>query len=67
MSTPVMMVGTRRGNPLNLTPDIFDNLHPKAQALQIGVFQLYETAQIIPCMHYTPSQLMIQLLAVWTK
>ena len=40
ISTPAMLLYTRRGGSLHLTPDLLDTLRPDAQALQLNVFSL---------------------------
>ena len=40
ISTPAMLVYTRRGGALNLTPDLLQTLQPDAQALQLNVLSL---------------------------
>lgn len=40
IATPAMLVYTRRGGALHLTPDLLSNLKPDAQALQMNVFNL---------------------------
>jgi queuine/archaeosine tRNA-ribosyltransferase len=40
IDTPAMLVYTRRGGALNLTPDLLEQLRPEAQALQLDVMHL---------------------------
>jgi hypothetical protein len=40
ITTPGMLLYTRRGGSLHLTPDLLDTLRPNAQALQLSVFSL---------------------------
>jgi queuine/archaeosine tRNA-ribosyltransferase len=40
INTPAMLLYTRRGGSLHLTPDLLDTLRPDAQALQLNVFSL---------------------------
>ena len=40
IDTPAMLVPTRRGSALNLTPDLLQQLQPEAQALQLDVMDL---------------------------
>lgn len=40
ISTPATLLYTRRGNPLNLTPDLIAKLKPLPQAFQLNILQL---------------------------
>ncbi len=40
LTTPSMLLYTRRGGSLHLTPDLLETLRPDAQALQLNVFSL---------------------------
>ena len=40
IATPTMLIYTRRGGALHLTPDLLSTLKPDAQALQLNVFNL---------------------------
>lgn len=40
ITTPAMLLATRRGGHLTLTPDLLDKLRPLAQAVQVDVLQL---------------------------
>ena len=41
IATPAMLVYTRRGGVLNLTPDLQETLQPDVQALHLNALQLY--------------------------
>eukprot|EP00887_Chlorella_sp_A99_P007224 scaffold2.g7224.t1 len=40
IATPAMLLPTRRGSPLNMTPDLVAKLQPAAAAVQVDVLQL---------------------------
>ncbi len=40
ITTPAMLLYTRKGGSLRLTPDLLETLQPDAQALQLNVFNL---------------------------
>lgn len=40
INTPGLLLYTRRGGPVNLTPDLLEELRPQAQALQLDVLHL---------------------------
>ncbi len=40
IATPATLMYTRRGNSLNLTPDLIASLKPLPQAFQLNVLQL---------------------------
>ncbi len=40
IDTPALLVYSHRGSPLNLTPDLLDQLKPDVQAVQLDVLQL---------------------------
>lgn len=40
MATPALLLYTRKGSPLNLTPDLVDQLGPEAKGLHIDATHL---------------------------
>ena len=44
VDTPAILIYTRRGGPLSLTPDMLDKLKPAPQAFQLSTMHLYVPA-----------------------